>query len=141
MHKLSVIFMTDSATTAQYFDQAAPLLEPVVKEAARGEFTVPDLRRLCEQGRAICMLVSDGAGPMFALVFEVVHYPSQSAVNLMALGGERFAEGEAVYGSVFREWCRQAGASVIEASCSPAMARMLRKFGFDVAYQVVRSQV
>ena len=126
---MQAIFITNRAQADAQFHLAAPLLQPVVDQAGRGEFTVEDLKRLTSEGRAITMVV------------EVVMYPSQTAVNIMALGGDRFAEGEAVFGEAFRQWCRKAGATVIEASCSPAMARMLRKFGFDVAYQVVRSKV
>lgn len=138
---MQAIFITNRAQADAQFHLAAPLLQPVVDQAGRGEFTVEDLKRLTSEGRAITMVVSDESGAVFALVFEVVLYPSQTAVNIMALGGDRFAEGEAVFGEAFRQWCRKAGATVIEASCSPAMARMLRKFGFDAAYQVVRSKV
>ena len=139
---MNVIFMTTHALVDAHFSQAAPLLQPVVDQAARGEFTVDDIERLTREGRAITALVSDDEGaPLLAMAFEFVSYPRQVAVNIMALGGERLQEAAENFWGTFRQWCKSAGAEVLEASCSPAMARMLRQHGFDSAYQVVRSEL
>lgn len=137
---MKVIFMTTPELVDAQFQHAAPLLQPVVDQAARGEFTVADVERLTREGRAITALVSDDDGqPLLALAFEFVSYPRQLAVNIMAMGGQGLKDAAQVFWDRFREWCRSAGATVIEASCSPAMARMLRQHGFENVYQVVRS--
>lgn len=139
---MKVIFMTTPGLVDAQFHHAAPLLQPVIDQAARGEFTVADIERLTREGRAITALFSDHDGhPMLAMAFEFVSYPRQLAVNIMAMGGHGLQDADGIFGQTFRDWCRSAGATVIEASCSPAMARMLRHHGFDVAYQVVRTEL
>jgi hypothetical protein len=75
------------------------------------------------------------------MAFEFVHYPQTLAVNVMALGGSGLDETAAQFWDSFRAWCKSAGATVIEASCSDAMARMLGRYGFETAYRVVRTDL
>lgn len=73
-----------------------------------------------------------------AMVFEFVHYPQQLAVNIMALGGSELGSVLQEFMETFREWCKEAGATNIEAACSPGMSRMLSKYEFKTTYQLVR---
>lgn len=136
---MEVTFITSPELFEQKFHMAAPLLLPVVEKAARGEFELVDLARLTREGRAITALVEDQGQALLALVFEFVHYPQQLAVNIMALGGSGLATVADEFWERFRAWCKSAGAQVIEASCSDAMARLLARHGFEPAYRVVRS--
>lgn len=136
---MDITFITTPELLARKFAIAAPLLEPVITQAARGEFTVEDLYQLNLKGRAITALIEkDGQGVM-AVVFEFVHYPQMVAVNIMALGGRYLDDSVSEFWSGFKAWCRDAGAEAIEASCSPAMTRLLSKYGFEPTYQVVRT--
>ncbi len=136
---IDVTFITDAQQAAQKFHLAAPLLQPVVDEAARGEFTMADIERMTREGRVITAIVLDDGRPLLAMAFEFVHYPRQLAVNIMAMGGRDLDQVASRFWPTFRAWCRRAGANVIEASCSDAMARILRRYGFDSAYRVVRA--
>lgn len=89
-------------------------------------------------GRAIVAMVDGDDGPALAMAFEFVHYPQRLAVNIMALGGSGLAEVAEEFWGLFCMWCRSAGADMIEASCSEAMARMLGRHGFESVYRVVR---
>jgi len=138
---MNVTFITSPALLAQHFFKAAPLLQPVIDQAARGEFTVEDIRRLTEAGRVITALIEKDGEAVLAMAFEFVHYPQKLAVNILALGGQSVDEVASEFWDTFKEWCRSAGASAIEASCSEAMARLLRRQEFKSVYRVVRLEL
>ena len=134
-------FITSPDLLAQHFYKAAPLLQPVIDQAGRGEFTVEDIRRLTKQGRAITAIAEEGGVTVMAMAFEFVNYPQYVAVNIMALGGEGVEAVSKEFLETFKAWCRSAGAHVIEASCSDAMARLLSRHEFKSVYRVVRAQL
>lgn len=134
-------FITTPELLAQKFHLAAPLLQPVIDQAARGEFTVEDIRRMTEQGRVITAIGEQDGVAILAMAFEFVHYPQTLAVNILALGGHSLDIAVAEFWDLFRSWCKSAGATVIEASCSDAMARLLARYGFEPVYRVVRSDL
>lgn len=138
---MNVTFITSHELLAQKFHMAEPLLQPVIDKAARGEFTVKDIERMTAEGRVITAVgEQDGAGK-FAMAFEFVHYPQTLAVNVMAFGGSGLDDAAAEFFEAFKAWCKGAGATVIEASCSDAMARMLGRIGFKPVYRVVRAEL
>lgn len=136
---MDITFITNGEQVARKFDIAAPLLEPVVRDAAKGEFSVFDLFELTKDGKAITALIEKDGQGMMALVFEFVHYPQMLAVNIMALGGKDLDESMMEFFEKFKTYCREAGAVAIEASCSPGMTRLLSKYGFEPTYQLVRT--
>lgn len=139
---MRAMFFTSRELLDGNWERVVPLIEPVIREAARGELTVYDIRRLSEQGKMITALVEDDSGdPIMAMVFEFVHYPQILAVNIVALGGRDLDGVQQEFFATFRQWCNSAGVSLIEASCSRAMARMLEPIGFKSTYQVVRLAV
>ncbi len=132
-------FITSPELLEQKFHLAAPLLQPVIDQAARGEFTVEDIRRMTSEGRVITAVVEQDGEAVLALAFEFVHYPQTLAVNIMALGGKDLGKAADEFWDTLRDWFRSAGATVIEASCSDAMARLLGRYGFENVYRVVRA--
>lgn len=138
---MQVTFITSPALLAGKFPLAAPLLQPVIDEAARGEFTVEDIRALNAQGKVITALVERDGKAVMAMAFEFVHYPQTLAVNIMALGGRGLDDAASEFWAKFKAWCKEAGATVIEASCSDAMARLLGRYGFESTYRVVRTEL
>lgn len=135
---MRVLFLTSPAMLNTWWPSVADLIRPVVEEAARGEFTLPDVERLCRDGRAYAGLVLDGDTPTLGIVFEFRHYPQRMNVNIMALGGRNMEAAAVTFWPTFRAWCRESGAEEIEAWTSPAMTRMLSRIGFQKAYDVVR---
>lgn len=138
---MEVTFITDAALLAQKFHLARPLLQPVIDHAARGEFTVDDLERMTAEGSVITAVAEDDGEAVMAMAFEFVHYPQTLSINIMALGGHGFEVFASEFWETFKEWAKMAGATVIEASCSDAMARMLGRIGFENAYRVVRVEL
>ena len=138
MDEVQITFLTTPELLEQKFHKAAPLLQDVVDGAVRGEFTVQDIERLAQAGKAVvCVIEKDGKA-VLAAAFEFVHYPRKRAINIMAMAGVGLHEAQVLFWDAFNDWARGAGVACIEASCSRAMARLLGRFGFEDVYRVVR---
>lgn len=135
------IFLTTPELLEEWWDRAEPHLIPVVTEAARGEFTIDDLHRLCKEKRATCVVVTDGEIVTLAAVFEFIHYPRMTACNVIAMGGKDWHSVAEQFFITFKQWLYGMGVTVIEASCSSVMSRLLRRYGFAKTYEVVRLEL
>lgn len=135
---MNVIFLNSPELLNEYWDRAAIHFEPVVAEAARGEFIVKDIKRLCDENRALIAVVLDGDKVILAMAFEFIFYPRMTACNIIALGGSRLEESANQFFITFKEWLYGIGVTVIEASCSSVMSRLLRRYGFAKTYEVMR---
>ena len=69
---MNAIFLTDKHLLDTWWDRAAVHFQPVVNDAAHGEFTVSDIRRLCEENRATCAVVVEGEDVILAIAFEFI---------------------------------------------------------------------
>ncbi|MBC2768559.1 hypothetical protein [Pusillimonas minor] len=114
------------------------LFSQVAETAAHGEFDANDLRQLAIDGRLTLGFCSDYS---MAIAFEFRHYPKFVAVNVVALAGHGLSAVAGQFFDAFKAFCRSAGADCIEASCSGAMARLLRTYGFIEIYKQVRSDL
>jgi hypothetical protein len=138
---MQVTFITTPELFEQKFHLAAPLLQPVVDRAIKGELALKDIASMTKSGRFITAVAEHDGQPVMAMSFEFVTYPQQLAVNIVALGGHGLAEIVAQFWETFKAWCRSAGVDMIEAWCGDAMARLLGRYEFKSAYQVVRVQL
>lgn len=132
------LFLTTPELIELYWPDVARCIAPVVDQAARGEFTLDDLRTMLDDLRAYAVVVRDDSGVVLALVYEFVFYPRMTACNIVALGGTALDEAYARFFVTFKTWCYGMGVTVIEASCSSAMSRLLARYGFGKTYEVVR---
>jgi hypothetical protein len=131
------LFLTSQRLLSQHWPAAARLLEPVLG-AARGEFTLDDLEELCRDGQAVAGVLYEGERPVMAMVFEFRYYPRRTVLNVIALAGSNLAQVAGTFWPSFVAWAKESGATEIEASCAPAMTRMLRPLGFSHTYDTVR---
>lgn len=134
---MKAIFLTSPELIAQYWGQAAELIDPVVHRAARGEFDTADLHALVVAGRAYSAVVLEDKVTL-AVVFEFKHYPRKIVINVIALGGQNLTEVAVIFWPKFVSWAKEAGAEGIEASTSPAMSRVLKGLGLVHTYDLVR---
>ncbi len=135
---MNVLFLTTPELVEQHWPGAAPLLAPVVRDAARGEFDLEDLYRMALRGGAIVALVREAETPVLAMVFEFRHYPRRTVINIVALGGSGLAPAAMTFWPYFKAWAKESGAAEIEACTAPAMTRVLRGLGFVHSYDLVR---
>jgi hypothetical protein len=130
-------FLTEPGELEARWEQIAPLLAPALEHAVLGEITLDDIKALA---LARCMYVGiyevDGA-PVLAMAFEFKHYPRIMTVNIVALGGTHLDQVAQRFFDGFKEWVARAGARHIEALCRPAIARLLKKYGFQNTYEKI----
>lgn len=135
---MQVIFLSTPELIGLHWWSVSRLIDPVVHQAARGEFTLEDLSAMVESGRAFAALALDANKPVLAMVFEFRHYPARMLINIMALGGHDLAPVAVSFWPEFLAWAKESGASEIEACTSPAMTRVLKGLGFRHTYDIVR---
>jgi hypothetical protein len=130
---------------SMFWPLAAPHLDRCVKGALHGEYTTQDLYDMVSGAKAVLFVVTnDPTGARedtdvsLAWVVEPVLYPKLNAINILALGGRDFSEVQRQHWDDFKGWAYMNGARAIEASVSPAMARILKRWGYKPVYQAVR---
>ena len=136
---MKLTFIQGDEALAAEFPQLLPIFErlPVVPE-----YRPAQLLELAQRGAAHIGRIEDESGMLIvAKAFEFINYPDVLAVNIIALAGERLDEIAGDLFSKFKEFCRLAGADIVEARCGEAMSRMLRRYGFGKAYNVVRASL
>lgn len=133
-------------STKEQFDKywlyTKPLVERCIKRSMHGEITVDDIYNLALQGKFYIFIVKCDKGLMpsvkLALVLELVNYPRLPAMNILALGGEDL---NALYEKFWKRLCGWAymnGVRAIEGWVSPAMERVISKYGFRTVYTHMR---
>ncbi len=125
-----------------YWPTIRPLLDRCVREAMHGELEVDDIKALALAGQLVIMVFTDGKmGVHLAVVIEPINYPKLPGINIVAMGGTNFGLIQKKYWTYFKGWAMMNGAKMIEASVSPAMARILRKYGYVEEYTHVRCRL
>lgn len=136
------LLITTVAMLDVYWGQIAVVLERCVAEAMHGEMTLEDIYNNIRLGRMYALIAKNDEGDLpdvaLALILEVKAYPQFSVLNIAALGGR---ELNLLYSRFWKHVCSWAfmnGVRTMEASVSPAMARVLRRYGFNKVYETVR---
>lgn len=136
---MKLVFLPRPGDVNRDWLKVEPLIERCVSDAVKGEYDATDIKLLAEAGHVLLFYVDDEGTAVIAGALELVRYPRMLTVNVMALAGERLEELAEVYFPEIKRFARDfLGARYIEASASPAMARLLKRLGGDSAYNVVR---
>ena len=135
------LFLTTPELIEAYWPDVSRCIKPVIDHAARGEFYLGDIKQMLDEKRAYVVIVSDDSGVVLALVYEFVFYPKVTACNIVALGGKLLDDAYRQFFVTFKKWLYGMGITVIEASCSSAMSRLLARYGFEKTYEVVRHAI
>lgn len=114
-------------------------LEPLVTDAARyahWEFMAEDVLEALKDGRQQIWVVRADGKVKFTWVTEILQQSGRRVVVVFA------AAGESAYGWQFWPWMSQwmIGNNITEAEvfCRPSMARLLRRFGLETRFEVMR---
>lgn len=122
-----------------------PMFDKCVRKAMHGELEVDDIKAMALAGQIVIMVFTDdmtGLGAVdLAVAIEPVSYPRLPGINIIAMGGTNFGLIQQKYWTYFKGWAMMNGAKMIEASVSPAMARILRKYGYVEEYTHVRCRL
>jgi hypothetical protein len=126
----------------KYWPATKPLVEKCIKRSMHGEITIDDIYALATQGKMYVFIVKSDKGirpdVKLALVLEIVNYPRLPAINILALGG---SDLDPLYDKFWKKLCGWAymnGIRAIEGWVSPAMERVITRYGFKHVYTHMR---
>lgn len=125
-----------------YWPQAAQVLERCVDDAMHGEMSLNDIYEGVKAGRLICLVAKNDEGELpevaLALVMETLAYPQFTVLNIVALGGRELELLKSKFWKHVCSWAFMCGVRHLQASVSPAMARILKRYGFNQVYATLR---
>ena len=128
-----------------YWLALLPALQRVVDEAMHGELTTDDIYTAIKAGHMYGVVAKndDGEEPEVALVMilETITYPQYVVLNIVALGGRELDLVKSKFWKHMCSWAFMNGVRTMQASVSPAMARILKGFGFESVYVTVRKSL
>ena len=137
------LILSGAQHMAGYWPQAAALLQPVVDGAMHGEMTIDDIYQAVADGRMYCIVFKDDtAGEVpavaLALVLELVAYPRKTMMGIVAVGGQELGLFQSRFWKHICSWAYMNGVREMQAMVSPAMARVIGRYGFAQVYNVMR---
>ncbi|MBN3270128.1 hypothetical protein CUR95_23995 [Bordetella bronchiseptica] len=107
------------------------------------EYRPEQLADLWRAGHAqLAYIVSGDGHTVMALALEHIRYPAYTAVNILAMAGQRPGPAVWKFGlAAIREYAQLTGATVLQALCGDGIAKLLGRHGFRKAYNQVRIEV
>lgn len=125
-----------------YWPQTAAVLKRCVEEAMHGEMTLDDIYTSLKLGRTYGIIVKNDDGELpdvaLAVILEPTVYPQYTVLTIAALGGREFDLSMSKFWKHVCSWAYMNGARTLQASVSPAMTRILKRYGFEPVYTTVR---
>jgi hypothetical protein len=126
----------------KYWPRASKLVDKCIKRSMHGEMNVDDIKNLALQQRAFVFVVKNDKGIQpdvkLVVVLEIAGYPRRSIMNILVLAG---SDLEVFYEKFWQKLCGWAymnGIRAIEGCVSPAMQRVITKYGFKPTYTLMR---
>lgn len=134
--------LVNAQLVEMFWPAIRPLFDRCIQKAMHGELEVDDIKASALAGQLVIMVFADDENNVqLAVAIEPVAYPRMPGINIVAMGGTRFGLIQKQYWTYFKGWAMMNGARMIEASVSPAMARILRKYGYVEEYTHVRCRL
>ena len=125
-----------------YWPQMADVLQRCVDKAMHGEMTVNDIYEGIKAARMYAMIAKNDEGELpdvaLVLILETQAYPQYTVLNIAALGGRELDLLKSKFWTHVCSWAFMNGVRTMQASVSPAMARILKRYGFNKIYETVR---
>jgi hypothetical protein len=125
-----------------YWPQTAAVLQRCVDKAMHGEMTMDDIYEGIKAGRMYALIAKNDEGELpdvaLALILETQAYPQFTVLNIAALGGRELDLLKSRFWKHVCSWAFMNGVRTMQASVSPAMARILKRYGFNKIYETVR---
>jgi hypothetical protein len=100
-----------------------------------GEYSVDQLKVFIQQGSHIMFLMMDDEKPVGACTVTFENYPNARIAFVSSIGGKGLSD-EGLLES-FSEWCRANGCTSIRGAVRPAVAALVKIFGFEQRYIIV----
>lgn len=125
-----------------YWPATKPLLQKCVDRAMHGELTIDDIYKAALAGQMYIFVIKCDKtivkSVKFALAMEIVKYPKLAAMNVIAMGGSNLDALHDKYWKMLCSWAYMNSVRVIEGRVSPAMKRIITRYGFKPVYTQMR---
>ena len=117
-----------------YWPAIVRQLERCIDKTMRGEVEAEDIYKAALTAQAVVFIIGrqtvEGPDVKLVVVLEPVVYPRFQAMNILALAGENLNDLHDRYWKALCGWAYMNGARAFEGYVSPAMFRIVSKFGF-----------
>lgn len=104
-----------------------------------GEYNVDQLKVMIQRGENILHVMIDEDKPVGACAVCFENYPNARVAFVTSIGGKGLSD-EGLLES-FSEWCRSNGCTSIRGAVRPAVAALVKIFGFEQRYIIVEHQL
>ena len=136
------LLLSNKEQVDTYWSEVKPLLDKCISRATHGEYNTQDVYDLALQGKVFVFIVKSDKtikkSVKLVIVLELAVYPRMTAMNIMALGGSDLEALHEKYWDSLCGWAYMNGVRVLEGLVSPAMQRVISKFGFKPVYTHMR---
>jgi hypothetical protein len=136
------LMITNKDQLDKYWTYMKPLIDKCVKRAMKGEMNSEDIHTMILQQKVHAFIVrSDKCiqpDVKLVVIVEPSAYPKLYAMNILVLAG---SELEVFYEKFWVKlcgWMYMHGVRTVEGWVSPAMQRVISRFGFKPAYTLMR---
>jgi len=137
------LFLSSTSILDIYWGQTCEVLGPCIDDAMHGEMTLDDIYDGIKAGQMYCLVFKNDKGELpdvaLAMILELIEYPQFTVMNIAAIGGrelERLLKNR--FWKHICSWAYMNGIRQMQASVSPAMARIIKSYGFKPTYQTLR---
>ena len=125
-----------------YWGQVCEALAPCIDNAMHGEMTLDDIYNRIKAGQMYCLVVKNDDGELpdvaLALILELIAYPQYTVMNITAIGGRELGLLRDKFWKHVCSWAYMNGVRQFQACVSPAMARIISRYGFNQVYVQMR---
>jgi hypothetical protein len=127
----------------QFVAQTWPLVEEHIESARKhgqGDYTIDQVKLLVSMGQWLLMVAVDEEGKICgAATSSFINYPNNRVAFITFIGGKLIANKE-----TFEQMCnilKASGATSIQGSVRPAIARLWSRFGFKHKTEIVEVKI
>jgi hypothetical protein len=123
------------------WDRVEPLFITVINRANEPEFGISDLKAMAINKSVLIAYIEESGTVLMALAMEIIRYRKITALNVLAMAGQRMQELFAEHSPEIKRFAKSFGATHFQASGTAAMAKLFRRLGYYSAYEVMRHKL
>lgn len=136
------LLLTTQEQVDKYWPRASKLIEKCIKRSMHGEMDVEDIKRMVLSQKAYVFVVKNDSGIQpdvrLVVILEMLHYPKLPALNILVLAGSELDVFFEKFWQKLCGWAYMNGVRAIEGMVSPAMQRVISRYGFKPVYTQMR---
>jgi hypothetical protein len=136
------LLLTTKDQVDKYWPQASKLVDRCIKRAMHGEMRVEDIyNKVINQQVYVFVVKNDSCiqpDVKLVVVLEIMNYPRLPALNILALGGSSLDVFYEKFWKKLCGWAYMNGIRSIEGFVSPAMQKVISRYGFKQTYAHMR---